>query len=83
MTIESKTLCGFFERIAALSLRLAPHLGTEGLDGTVTRVALFGDLFSAWHFQWWNDPPESWKPLVEITGEMFDAFEKAVGLNFT
>jgi hypothetical protein len=68
-------LKGYFERLTSLSMPVAPHLtNTAGLDGTVTQLALFGDLSSYARYQWWSKHPPGWTPLVEVTEEMLAAF---------
>lgn len=73
--IDSETLATFFSRVTALSLPLAPYLNDSlGLDGTMFHLAIFGDMFSEWRFQWWSDAPPQWQPLVEIANEMLHMF---------
>jgi hypothetical protein len=76
----SAALAAYFERVAALRLPLRPDLsGYEGADGTLHELAVFGDLSSAWRFQWWSEWPEQWRPLVELAAEMHTAFTAACG----
>lgn len=64
-------LNGYFDRLRALSLPISPiYEGSQGRDGTVYQLALFGDLMSEVRFQWWSDPPSQWRPLVSIAEEM-------------
>jgi hypothetical protein len=68
-------LSSYFERIIALSIPIAPDLsGYGGVDGTMHQLAVFGDMWSSWRFQWWSDSPSQWRPLVDIASEMFAAF---------
>lgn len=68
-------LKAFFDRLVALSVPVMPHLNDMGgADGTVTRLALFGDMWSQVRFQWWSDHPPGWSPLVEVAEEMLAAF---------
>jgi hypothetical protein len=72
----SAALAEYFERVAALTLSLRPDLsGCGGGDGTLHELAVFGDLSSAWRFQWWSSWPEQWRPLVELATEMHAAFK--------
>ena len=74
----SAALAEYFERLAALTLPLRPDMsGCGGADGTLYEVAVFGDLYSGWRFQWWSDWPEQWRPLVELAEEMHAAFSAA------
>ena len=76
----SASLVAYFERVVALTLPLSPDLsGYGGVDGTVYELAVFGDLYSEWRFQWWSSWPEQWRPLVELAAEMHSAFSTAVG----
>lgn len=69
-------LSSFFKRVVNLTFPISPDLsGMGGLDGTVTQLAVFGDLFSELRFQWWSEPPPHWKPLTKIAAEMLEAFE--------
>jgi hypothetical protein len=75
LPVDSETLAAFFSRITALSLPLVPILNhAGGADGTVFQLAVFGDLYSEWRFQWWSDAPPQWRPLVEIAQEMLRTF---------
>jgi len=68
----------YFQRITALTLPIAPDLSKcAGVDGTLTRLAIFGDLRSRIRFQWWSTYPPAWEPLVRLTEEMLAAFERA------
>jgi hypothetical protein len=68
-------LRGFVGRLMSVSVPVAPHLNDMGcVDGTVTRLTLFGDLFSCVRFQWWSDYPPGWAPLVRMADEMIAAF---------
>jgi hypothetical protein len=74
----SGVLVTYFERVTALTLPLCPDLsGCGGADGTLHELAVFGDLSSAWRFQWWSTWPERWRPLVELAAEMHAAFTSA------
>jgi len=74
----SAALSAYFDRVAALTLPLRPDLsGYGGADGTMYELALFGDLWSAWRFQWWSSWPEQWRPMVELAAEMHAAFAAA------
>jgi hypothetical protein len=41
------------------------------------QLAVFGDLWSSWRFQWWSEAPAAWRPLVAIAEEMIAAFAAA------
>ena len=76
--IDSLVLSSFFSRIVKLSVPISPDLrGGGGCDGTVTQLAIFGDLLSECRFQWWSQPPPKWKTLVEVASEMIAAFSAA------
>jgi hypothetical protein len=75
---ESERLEAFFLRLATLTLPIGPDLsGYGGCDGTMHQLAVFGDLYSAWRFQWWTRWPAHWQPLVELAAEMYEAFAAA------
>jgi hypothetical protein len=68
-------LAGYFDRVTALSLPIAPDLsGCSGCDGTMYQMAVFGDMFSSWRFHWWSSAPKTWQPLIAIAEEMIAAF---------
>jgi hypothetical protein len=74
----SAQLASYFERLSALTLPLRPDQSrTAGCDGTGYELAIFGDLWSGWRFQWWTTWPAQWEPLVSIATEMLDAFTAA------
>jgi hypothetical protein len=76
----SAALAAYFERVTLLTLPLRPDLsGCGGADGTVYELAVFGDLYSEWRFQWWSNWPAQWRPLVELAEEMHAAFVAACG----
>jgi hypothetical protein len=76
----SPALAAYYERVGALTLPLRPDLsGYGGADGTRYEFAVFGDLSSAWRFEWWSEWPEQWRPLVELAAEMHAAFTAARG----
>jgi hypothetical protein len=78
--IKPAVLSSFFARIIGLSLPISPDLsGMGGADGTVSQLAVFGDMWSEWRFQWWSQPPTQWQPLVDIAAEMVRAFEEVQG----
>ena len=71
----ARRLKAFFDCLVILSVPLTPHLNyMGGADGTVTQLAIFGDMWSQVRFQWWSDPPPGWSPLVEVAEEMLAAF---------
>ncbi len=77
---SSSALAAYFERVTALTLPLRPDLsGYGGADGTMHELAVYGDLSSAWRFQWWSSSPEQWRPMVELAAEMHAAFTAARG----
>ena len=77
IAIESDLLSSFFNRAVSLSLPIAPFLSDRGgADGDITQIAIFGG-FSESRFQWWNDSPPEWKPLVDLAAEMLDVFKVA------
>lgn len=70
-----KVLSGFFSRMTGLTLPLVPYLnGMSGFDGTTTQLAIYGDMWSEWRFQWWSESPPQWQPLVTLTEEMLASF---------
>ena len=76
----SASLAAYFERVVSLTLPLRPDLsGCGGADGTLYELAVFGDLYSEWRFQWWSGWPAQWRPLVELAAEMHAAFATAAG----
>ncbi|AWM40385.1 hypothetical protein [Gemmata obscuriglobus] len=78
--LPSTAVAAYFERVTALTLPLCPDLsGYGGADGTLYELAVNGDLYSGWRFQWWSDWPEQWRPLVNLAEEMHAAFTVAVG----
>lgn len=42
-----------------------------GFDGVTYRLRV-GDLFLRAEYQWWCDPPESWKPLSNFVDQLVD-----------
>lgn len=80
----SDRLADYFKRVTALSLPIAPDLsGCCGPDGTTHQLAIFGDMYSSWRFQWWSKPPKQWRPMVEIASEMLAAFLAAASASGT
>lgn len=73
---DGNKLRTYFERLAALTLPVAPdpRRNLLGADGTVTQLALFGGLWSQVRYQWWSEHPPGWTPMVQIAEEMFAAF---------
>jgi hypothetical protein len=80
--MPSAAVVEFFERVTALTLPLRPDMsGSGGADGTLYELAVNGDLYSGWRFQWWSDWPEQWQPLVELAEEMHAAFSSCRSAN--
>jgi hypothetical protein len=78
LVADTSILERFFERAAGLSLPISPDMsGAGGLDGTVTQLAVFGDLFSECRFQWWSEPLAHWRPLTDLAAEMLATFAAA------
>jgi hypothetical protein len=78
IAIDPAVLFSFFARVIGLTLPISPDLsGMGGCDGTVRQLAVFGDLSSEWHFQWWSQPPEQRKPLTDVAAEMEKTFSVA------
>jgi hypothetical protein len=78
IAIDAALLSSFFIRVVALSLPIAPSLNDmAGIDGDITQLAVFGDMFSECRFQWWSGSPPQWQPLVDLAAEMFEAFATA------
>ncbi len=76
----SSELATYFKRVVGLTLPLRPDMsGYGGADGTMYELAVFGDLWSAWRFQWWSSSPEQWRPMVDLVAEMHAAFTAARG----
>jgi hypothetical protein len=77
VTISSPLLAAYFQRVVALSLPVAPDLSRgAGLDGTTTQLAVSGDLYSEWRFQW-SQSPAQWQPLGDLAPEMSESFSAA------
>jgi hypothetical protein len=75
VAFDSDRLKAYFERLTSMTMPVAPDLSNmSGLDGTVTQVALFGDMSSAVRYQWWSEHPTGWTPLVEVVEDMLVAF---------
>jgi hypothetical protein len=75
----SEKLGSLFGRVTALSLPLVPYLnGSCGLDGSMFHLAVFGDMYSEWRFQWWSNSPPQWLPLVKLADEMLQMFASAL-----
>jgi len=71
----SERLNSHFDRLVSMSLPITPFLNNmTGADGTVTQLALLGDLWSHVRYQWWSEHPPGWSPLVQIADEMLSAF---------
>ena len=76
--IESSVLSSLFDRVVALRVPVLPDLsGMAGVDGTITQLAVFGDMWFELRFQWWSEAPAQWRPLIEIADEMLRAFSAA------
>ena len=72
---EGGELKTYFERLTSLTMPVAPDLSKmAGLDGTVTQLTLFGDMWSQVRYQWWSEHPPGWTPMVQIVDEMLAAF---------
>jgi hypothetical protein len=76
---ESNRLQGFFRRVTALTLPLGPDLDGFGGDGSLYQLAVFGDGYAEFRFQWWSVPPPPWRPLVSVANDMIQAFLMAEG----
>jgi hypothetical protein len=77
---ESDWLRRSFQRVTALTLPLGPDLdGFGGADGNLYQLAVFGDVFTEFRFQWWSAAPPQWQPLVSVANEMIQAFLLAEG----
>ncbi len=77
VTIASAVLSSFFNRVIALSLPIEPDFETEGLDGEIWQLAVFGVMDSTCRFQWWTEPPPHWQPLASLAAEMREVFASA------
>ena len=75
--VEPGMLSSFFSRVIALSLPIAPDFETEGIDGDIWQLAVFGLMESTCRFQWWSQPPRNWKLLADLAAEMLHAFSAA------
>lgn len=76
--LASTLLAEYFERVCSITVPLRPDMsGSGGLDGTLYELALYGDLFSHWCFQWWSEAPAQWHPLVKLAEEMHACFTVA------
>ncbi len=68
-------LARLFQRLLKVSLPIGPDLsGQGGLDGTLFRLSLFGDLSSKVSFEWWCEPPAQWGELGALVSEMIEIF---------
>lgn len=75
LVADPAELKSYFEEVCSLSLPLRPNLsGMGGFDGTFYQLAVFGDLHSEVRFQWWDDAPKKWKPMVRLAERMMKAF---------
>ncbi len=82
ISMDWEVLASFFKRIVSLSIPVSPDLsGGGGLDGKVIQLAVFGDLYSEWRFQWWSQSPTHWKPLIDLANEMIESFSAASKFN--
>lgn len=80
VSFDTLRLQEFFRRITTLSLPLGPDIdGFGGADGSLYQLAVFGDIYAEFRFQWWSVPPPSWQSLVNIANEMIEAFLMAEG----
>jgi hypothetical protein len=78
LPFSSEKLAMFYRRVTSLTLPLAPELDLSGRDGATTQLSVFGDMYSEWRFQWWNESYPPWRPLVSLAEEMVAEF-RAVG----
>ncbi|HQR09231.1 MAG TPA: hypothetical protein PLN21_20585 [Gemmatales bacterium] len=77
----SERLASFFHSVTSITMPITPDLtGNIGLDGTIFQIAIHGDMFSSWSFQWWSEPPNQWSSLSNIVSEMLMAFASTVSL---
>jgi hypothetical protein len=75
VAVEGAALKTLFQRVTTMSLPLKPDLSQHaGADGTLTQLAVFGDLYTEWRVQWWSHSPPQWKPLADLAQEMFTLF---------
>ena len=75
VAVDGDTLKAVFQRVTTLSLPLKPDLSQHaGADGTLTQIAVFGDLYTEWRVQWWSRSPSQWKPLADLAEEMIALF---------
>ena len=71
ISFDSAAFAHHMGRLSAIAVPAVPPVtGTAGLDGTVTRLTLFGDLWAQVRYQWWDDHPPGWTPLVRCVDEM-------------
>jgi len=75
LTVDGAALKTLFQRVTTISLPLRPDLSQQaGADGTLTQMAVFGDLSTEWRVQWWSHSPPQWKPLADLAQEMIALF---------
>jgi hypothetical protein len=80
VSFSSQRLQDFHRQLLALALPLGPNLdGFGGADGSLYQLAVYGDIFAHFRFQWWSVPPPQWQPMVNILSEMIRAFLMAEG----
>jgi hypothetical protein len=78
LSADPLRLAGFYARVTALTLPLSPdRSGLAGADGTSYQLAVYGDLWSGWRFQWWSEYPRQWQPIVDLADEMAALFGPA------
>ena len=78
VSLESNKLAALFARVSApvASSRSVSEWWSR-IDGTAYHLAVFGDMYSEWRFQWWSDSPPQWNAMVQLANEMLDLFSSA------
>jgi hypothetical protein len=75
VNIDSLALDGFLTDLNEIRIPPYPFEFPLGLGGTGYRLA-FGRFFLSAEYQWWEDGPAAWRPLIERVGSFIDWLER-------
>ncbi len=81
--LESKTreLRRHLDRLWSMSIPVVPDLTErESRDGVGYELVLFGNMCSQVRFEWHNDGPAQWRPLIDAVMGMIEDFKAAAVL---
>ena len=81
--LESKTreLRRHLDRLWGMSIPVVPDLTERvGRDGVGYELVLFGNGCSQVRFEWHNDGPRQWRPLIDTVMKMIEDFKAAAVL---